>query len=523
MQPADGSNGGVVSTTTQTFNGNKTITGTLDVTGKVSAAGNLNANNGVINGPGIDGGSNGLLKIHSQTDVRVLLDNDANGSQQFTVTANGNATPVFTVTEGGNVTATANVTSATTNVTGLSTAGIVTNTAAGLLGTVAAVPVANGGTGATTLTGSLKGNGIGAITAQTGTANYVTKWNDASGSIVNSLIQDNSTGIGIGVSPISQYLAYAYRTQPTATGDGQAIIYGFRTRDSQNDGTGYIAGSSNNAIVGYNYWGDLYTFGVFGHSDGDFNRTGGVIGETGGAWASLGYKNSASTFYGVYSNSATGGGTGFSSNQNSTGIGGGFIGGIIGSWSHGQVMGQVNSGELFASYNVGNEYTSGYSADLVNTGSKRVAAYSITSPELKVYDNGSAQLNGTSVFVPFNQSYSGMLSGTPDVTVSPVGSPAQLYIQSIERNGFTVAVAGGSTNVRFSWIAVGKRVDSESVTALPEEVTNNNFDQQMNDVMFNENNKEQSGKPIWWDGSKIRFDQAPQLIIKKSKVGQPKN
>ena len=51
--------------------------------------------------------------------------------------------------------------------TALSTAGIVTNTSAGLLGTVASVPVANGGTGATTLTSgnALIGNGTGAITS----------------------------------------------------------------------------------------------------------------------------------------------------------------------------------------------------------------------------------------------------------------------------------------------------------------------------------------------------------------------
>ena len=63
-------------------------------------------------------------------------------------------------------------------------------------------------------------------------------------------------------------------------------------------------------------------------------------------------------------------------------------GGVIGNWSRGDVMGQVSSGEMFASYNLGNEYTSGYQAELVNAGDKRVAAYSVTSTDVKIYGDG---------------------------------------------------------------------------------------------------------------------------------------
>jgi len=82
----------------------------------------------------------------------------------------------------------------------LSTAGIVTNTAAGLLGTTATVPVANGGTGAATLTGVLKGNGTSAVTAMNGTANFVSRWTDAN-TIGTGVIQDNATNVGISTAP----------------------------------------------------------------------------------------------------------------------------------------------------------------------------------------------------------------------------------------------------------------------------------------------------------------------------------
>ena len=126
-------------------NGTAAQTGNYNVTGKGTVGGNLNANGGVINGPGIDGGTNALLDIKSNTDVRVRLDNDANGSQQFTITNNGGTVPVFTVTESG-----------ATTISNLTTAGIVTNSAAGLLGTASIIPVANGGTG----TNSVTANGV---------------------------------------------------------------------------------------------------------------------------------------------------------------------------------------------------------------------------------------------------------------------------------------------------------------------------------------------------------------------------
>lgn len=83
-------------TTSQTANYNITGNGTLS---------DINVNGSDINGPGINGGTNGILRINSNTDVRVALDADANGTQQFDVTPNGGSTPVFTVTETGNVTA----------------------------------------------------------------------------------------------------------------------------------------------------------------------------------------------------------------------------------------------------------------------------------------------------------------------------------------------------------------------------------------------------------------------------------
>lgn len=100
---------------------------------------------------------------------------------------------------------------------------------------------------------------------------------------------------------------YGKLTEADANEDGRAAIYGFRTRNAQNDGTGYGANSTNNAVTGYNFWGDLHTFGVAGYCYNDFTRTGGVLGSdaSGSYWGALGYKDELSRTWGFYTPSTS--------------------------------------------------------------------------------------------------------------------------------------------------------------------------------------------------------------------------
>lgn len=102
VAPSAGSTNYIQNGTTQQTSSN------FNVSGNGTLGGDININGSDINGPGISGGTNGILRINSNTDVRVALDRDANGSQQFEVTNDANTT-VFTVTEGGNLTTTGNI------------------------------------------------------------------------------------------------------------------------------------------------------------------------------------------------------------------------------------------------------------------------------------------------------------------------------------------------------------------------------------------------------------------------------
>ena len=99
-----------------------------------------------------------------------------------------------------------------------------------------------------------------------------------------------------------QYGIYGRLYEEDAAEDGRAAIYAYRTRTSRNDGTGYGPTTTNNAIVGYDYWGDSYTFGVAGFTYGDYGRTGGVLGANGSGtvWGSLAYRDDAGVWWGLY-------------------------------------------------------------------------------------------------------------------------------------------------------------------------------------------------------------------------------
>lgn len=351
----------------------------------------------------------------------------------------------------------------------------------------------------------------------TGTIDYLVKFTGANiGG--NSVVRENGTGqVSINAAPNLVNRMYVFDSQLTANGDNQATIYGYRTRDSQNDGTGYSVFTGNNAVKGYNFWGDLYTFGVAGYSWNDYTRTGGVLGaQQGGTyWGSLGYKSSGNLTYGVYGSSAYANGGGFLSTNTYTGIGGGFYGGVVGSTSHGRIIGQLNSGNLFATYNMGNTYTYGKNIELVGAENEaKTAVYSVTSLEAKIYANGSAELVNGEVFIAFDANYKALLGDNPTVTASPNGNCNGLYIASVSKDGFIVReLNNGTSNAPISWIAVGTRIDHrmEEATQI---VSAPDFNRNIQQVLFDDGNTDGKASGIWWDGEKLQFGELPEHLAK---------
>lgn len=98
------------------------------------------------------------------------------------------------------------------------------------------------------------------------------------------------------------YTTYSELYEPNADEDGRSALYGYRSRVVRNDGANFSVWDSNNAVTGYNHWGDNYTCGVAGYTYGDYGLTGGVLGASvfGDIWGSLGYIDAGYTWWGLY-------------------------------------------------------------------------------------------------------------------------------------------------------------------------------------------------------------------------------
>jgi hypothetical protein len=351
----------------------------------------------------------------------------------------------------------------------------------------------------------------------TGTINYHPKFTGAT-TLGNSLIQDNGTSLSVGITPSALYQMYVYKTELIASGDGQSSVYGYRTRNTQNDGTGYGQNIANDATRGFNFWGDLYTFGVGGWNYNDYTRCGGTFGAdvNGMYWGSLGYRSSGFLNYGVYGSAAYATGAGLLPTQAANGIGGGFFG-TFGALSYGTVIGQINKGDLFASYNIGDVYTSGKNVEMVASENKMVPAYATTSTEAIVYKKGTIQLTNGTAYVAFDENYVALLGEAPVVTSSPMGECNGIYVTNVTKNGFTVKeLNGGTSTVEISWIAAGNRVDA-NVTEVPEFLKDASFDGNIERVLHNDGNKEQDGEGFWWDGKTIQINKNYPASINPSR------
>jgi len=301
-------------------------------------------------------------------------------------------------------------------------------------------------------------------------------------------------------------------------------MYAYRTRDSQNDGTGYSNTTSNSATAGYNYWGDLYTFGAAGYNWNDYTRTGGTLGAywSGNYWGSLGYKNSGSTSYGVYGSAAYSSGAGILSQKELVGVGGGLFGGIAGLVSRGEIIGQLNKGEYFASYNSGNTYTYGKNIELVGeVQGEKTALYSLSALDAKLYDDGRAQLVNGVAFVRFDELFSTLMEGIPTVTVSPAGNCNGIFIEEITKDGFRIKeMNNGTSNVAFTYIVLAKRKSvEEEATKM---VTKASFERDLDGFMFNDGNTESKANGAWWDGKTLQFGTIPRALVEEKKTESDK-
>jgi len=299
-------------------------------------------------------------------------------------------------------------------------------------------------------------------------------------------------------------------------------IYVFN--DDYQAGTGYTYTTQVANIVGYDYNSQSYEFAIAGNDELWYNKSGAVLGVAidGSPWGCLAYQLGSSgatggTEYAGYGTAAwtTGSGRLRPSRDDNRmkekwyGIGSGWYGGVMGGWVRGEVAGFTSSGPLYASYNLGNEYTTGVQGNIHTVGEERIASYSIASPDVKIYADGSGNLKDGSCYIEFEEAFKKIISSEtrPNVVVTPLAECNGIYISEISENGFTVVENNaGRSNIEFSWIAIGKRAGYETRPILPEPIARIDFDNNLSGIMHDENDSVYDAIPVWWDGRDFRYE-----------------
>lgn len=350
----------------------------------------------------------------------------------------------------------------------------------------------------------------------------------------------------------SNAAVYASLDQPTAGNQDVAAIIGSQSNINQGTGgyAGPLAASSNSSLGGVagtlaskviNANTDSYLFGVIGDVLRDSSvgsstipdRTGGVMGYNGSnAWGVLGYRASNGNTYSVYggggSNNGTivtGNGGRMSNTNNNTeennliglGINGGFMGGYI----KGDQYGLMTKGDEFGMYVAGNTLTNKPIVQLTEGTSKRIATYATTSTSVDVTTRGKGKLNNGETFVAFDTNFSQTATISEDelnITITPMGATNGVYVSKITSTGFFVKEnLNGKSNANFSWTAISTQKGYKNGVKISNEILANDYDKNMNEVMFNEADTKNEAKPIMFDGTKIKFERYNEPIENQKK------
>jgi len=112
----------------------------------------------------------------------------------------------------------------------------------------------------------------------------------------------------------------------------------------------------------------------------------------------------------------------------------------------------------------GNTVATGFKGAAVKTSRGQEAIFCVEAPEVEIYCSGTARLTAGSAHVVFDRLFTEAISPEVEVrvTVTAVGAWSGLYVGSANTEGFDVRSGAGDQNVKFNWMACGRRKGYET-------------------------------------------------------------
>lgn len=393
---------------------------------------------------------------------------------------------------------------------------------------------------------------LGSITTSTTSIGTGVQGQAASPTAEGVVALNTGNGIGLyaqtngGTNTQSIGAVYGTLDQTGAGNQDVAAVIGIQSNNRQGTGgyAGPLAATTNSSLGGVagtfasketNANNDSYFFGVIGDVLRDSSiptsvipdRTGGVMGYNGSnAFGILGYRSGNGTTFSVYGGGQAGSiaagnaGRSTQSEENNLiglGINGGFFGGYI----KGNQYGLISKGEEFGMYVDGNTITNKPIVQLTEANNTRIATYTQTSITVDVTTRGKGKLTNGESFVTFDKNFTSLISDDIEnlnITITPTGATNGVYVSKITPNGFYVKEnMNGNNNASFNWVAIGTKKGNENGVKISNEILSNDFDKKMNKVMHNEGDTNSSGEPIYFDGTRVRFERYNEPIEKQNK------
>ena len=101
----------------------------------------------------------------------------------------------------------------------------------------------------------------------------------------------------------------------------------------------------------------------------------------------------------------------------------------------------------------------GTKSAIVSTSQGEEPLFSIESPDVEFYANGSGKLVNGELSLTFERLFQEAISSTVPVKVivTPVGTWSGIYVVNVTSTGFTAKSENGDLNANFNWIAIGRR------------------------------------------------------------------
>ncbi len=193
---------------------------------------------------------------------------------------------------------------------------------------------------------------------------------------------------------------------------------------------------------------------------------------------------------------------------------------------HGGVYGMFVEGSEFGIYSKGPIYSSSPAVQLQETGEPaRAVLYTSTSADVMVMASGRGMLVGGSGTVTFDNTFTKVVSVDSPliITVTPAGNTSGVYDASSGTSGFTVKENnGGTSNVSFSWIAIGTRRGYEH-PQVAEDVVSAGFESKIREGLHNDADLSTNGSGLYHSKGQLMVGPSPPPPADKKMAGKRQN